>query len=164
MRQVKRLKSIGQRVTQMLASELIRCPLIIPSLPFSQLPHFDLMPALKPLLFTIILALLPLAFGFWVNASATYPPSRDYAATRCTRYCEAYGCWHATAANSPAFTRLRPLYVATIQGLSVGGTGLYAALNIAFYVILIPGLFIWLTYGALRNSGRIRQQKLRARS
>ena len=122
------------------------------------------MPVPKPFLFTLILAMLPLAFGFWVNASATYPPSRAYAATRCTRYCEAYGCRHATAANSPAFTRLRPLYVATIRGLSVGGTGLYAALNIAFYVVLIPGLLIWLTYGALRNAGRLRQQKYQARS
>ena len=118
----------------------------------------------KPFLFTLILAMLPLSFGFWVNASATYPPSRAYAATRCTRYCESYGCRHATAANSPAFTRLRPLYVATIRGLSVGGTGLYAALNIAFYVVLIPGLLIWLTYSALRNVGRLRQQKYQARS
>lgn len=120
------------------------------------------MPVPKPFLFTLILAMLPLAFGFWVNASATYPPSRAYAATRCTRYCEAYGCRHATAANSPAFTRLRPLYVATIQGLSVGGTGLYAALNIAFYVIFIPGLLTWLTYSALRNMGRIQQLKKQA--
>ena len=122
------------------------------------------MPVPKPFLFTLILAMLPLAFGFWVNASATYPPSRAYAATRCTRYCESYGCRHATAANSPAFTRLRPLSVATIRGLSVGGTGLYAALNIAFYVVLIPGLLIWLTYSALRNVGRLRQQKYQARS
>lgn len=120
------------------------------------------MPVPKPFLFTLILAMLPLAFGFWVNASATYPPSRAYAATRCTRYCEAYGCRHATAANSPAFTRLRSLYVATIQGLSVGGTGLYAALNIAFYVIFIPGLLTWLTYSALRNMGRIQQLKKQA--
>lgn len=122
------------------------------------------MPVPKPLLFTVILAMLPLAFGFWVNVSATHPPSRAYIATRCTRYCEAHGCRHATAANSPAYTRLRPLYVATIQGLSVGGSGLYATLNIAFYVVLIPGLLMWLTYGALRNIGRIRQLKYQARS
>ena len=122
------------------------------------------MPVSKPLLFTLILAMLPLAFGFWVNANAAYPPSRAYVATRCTRYCESYGCRHATAANSPAYARIRPLYVATIRGLSVGGTGLYAALNIAFYVVLIPGLLVGLTYGALRNIGRIRQQKYQARS
>lgn len=96
----------------------------------------------KPLLFTLILAMLPLAFGFWVNTSASHPPSGDFVANYCTRYCESYGCRHATAANSPAFIRLRPLYVATIQGLSVGGTGLYAALNIAFYVVFIPALLI----------------------
>jgi len=103
--------------------------------------------------------LLPLAFGYWVNATAPYPPTTAYLASRCTRYCEHHGCPHATAANSPAFFRLRPLYVATIKGLAMGGKDLYDAANIAFYLLLIPALLLWLTYGALRNMGTLRRLK-----
>ena len=95
--------------------------------------------------------MLPLAFGLWVNATAPHAPTKAYVPTRCTRYCTAHGCRHATRANSPAYFRLRPLYAATIAGLAAGGWGLYAAANIAFYLIFITGLLMWLTYGALRN-------------
>lgn len=115
---------------------------------------------LKPFLFTLLLALLPLAFGYWVNASAP-PPTRAYRAARCTRYCAAHGCRHATRANSSAYFQLRPLYRATVAALGAGGPGLYAAANIAFYLLFIPALLGWLTYGALRNAGTIRQLKNR---
>jgi hypothetical protein len=113
----------------------------------------------RPLLLTLLLALLPLAIGCWVNYTAPHPPTRAYVATRCTRYCEQHSCRHATPANSPTYFRLRPLYVATIQGLAAGGMGLYAAANIGFYVVFIPALLVWLTYGALRNIRLIRQLK-----
>ncbi len=112
---------------------------------------------MKPLLVTLFLALLPLAFGLWVNTSAPHPPTKIYSVTRCTRYCAAHGCRHATRANSPAYFRLRPLYAATIAGLMVGGGARYAAVNIGFYLVFIPGLLLWLTYGALRSARRIRQ-------
>jgi len=122
------------------------------------------MPAFKPLLLTLLLASLPLLFGFWVNYTAPLPPTSAYVAGRCTRYCVPQGCPHATAANSPAFFRMQPLYVATIQGLALGGMGLYAAANIAFYLLLIPALLLWLTYRALRNMGTIRSLKRQLRS
>ncbi|GAA4347581.1 hypothetical protein GCM10023185_02720 [Hymenobacter saemangeumensis] len=118
----------------------------------------------KALLLTMCLALLPLAFGYWVNATARHAPTDARVAGRCTRYCEQHGCPHATAANSPAFFRLKPLYVATIKFLAMGGMGLYAAANIAFYVLLIPALLLWLTYGALRNMSTIRRLKQQPRS
>lgn len=112
---------------------------------------------MKALLATLLLALLPLAFGLWVNATAPHLPTRAYVPARCTRYCAAHGCRHATRANSPAYFRLRPLYAATVAGLAAGGRGLYAAANIVCYLVLIPGLLGWLTYGALRNWRTIRQ-------
>ncbi|GAA4375069.1 hypothetical protein GCM10023186_07320 [Hymenobacter koreensis] len=105
-----------------------------------------------------LLSALPLAFGYYVNETGP-PPTYKLLADRCSRYCEKHGCPHATPANSPAFFRLRPLYVGTIKALAAGGLGLYAAANIAFYVVLIPLLLIWLTYGALRNSVLIRRIK-----
>ena len=77
---------------------------------------------MKPLLATLCLALLPLLFGFWVNTTAP-PPTRAYVPGRCTRFCAAHNCRHATRANSPAYFRLRPLYAATVRGLLLGGRG-----------------------------------------
>jgi hypothetical protein len=113
---------------------------------------------MRPLLLTFCLALLPLLFGLWVNATAP-PPTRAYVPARCTRYCAAHSCRHATRANSPAYFRLRPLYAATVRGLSAGGRELYAAANIGFYLVLIPVLLLGLTYGVLRNARLIRQLK-----
>ncbi len=113
----------------------------------------------KPFLITCLLAALPLLFGLWVNASAPHTPTHAYSPTRCTRYCAAHSCRHATRANSPAYFRLRPLYTATIRGLMLGGRARYADLNVAFYLVLMPGLLGWLTYGALRDASRIRQLK-----
>ena len=112
---------------------------------------------MRPALPTLLLAALPLLFGFWVNYTAPHPPTTRYEATRCTRYCEAHGCPHATVANSPAYFRLRPLYVLTIRALSVGGGALYGLFNIGFYVVFMPALLVWLTYGALRNAGTLRR-------
>ncbi|WP_157887161.1 hypothetical protein [Hymenobacter sp. PAMC 26628] len=103
------------------------------------------------------MALLPLAFGIWVNSTAPYPPTRAYSPAHCTRYCAAHSCRHATRANSPVYFRLRPLYAATVAGLMVGGGARYAAVNIGFYLVFISGLLLWLTYGAMRNARRIRQ-------
>jgi hypothetical protein len=105
------------------------------------------------------LALLPLLFGLWVNASASYLPTRAYAPTRCTRYCAAHSCRHATRANSPAYFRLRSLYATTIRGLMLGGRARYAGVNVAFYLMFLPSLLGWLTYGALRDAAHIRQLK-----
>ena len=108
------------------------------------------------LVFTVLLlALLPVVFGFYINETSP-PPTEKHLADRCSRYCEHYGCSHATLANSPAYFQLRPLYVATIRSLSVAGNALYITANIAFYVVLIPLLLIGLTYGALRNIVLIR--------
>jgi hypothetical protein len=112
----------------------------------------------KPFLLTCFLAFFPLLFGIWVSASAP-PPTRAYRPVRCTRYCAAHGCRHATRANSPAYFRLRPLYAATIRGLMLGGRARYAGVNVAFYLVFIPGLLCWLAYGALRNAARIRAIK-----
>ena len=116
---------------------------------------------MRPLLRTLLLALLPLAFGIWVNATAPHAPTRAYVPTRCTRYCTAHGCRHATRANSPLYFQLRPVYAATVAGLAAGGWGLYAAANSAFYLIFIPSLLTWLTYGAVRNRRTIQQLKAR---
>ena len=117
---------------------------------------------MKALFLTLLLALLPLAFGYWLNAHAPHPPTRAYRAAYCTRYCAAHGCRHATRANSPAYYQLRPLYRATVAALGAGGAGLYAAANIGFYFCLVPALLLWLTYGALRNAGTIRQLRKQA--
>jgi hypothetical protein len=119
-------------------------------------------PRLYPLLLTLLLGLLPLLLGFWVNASASHLPTRAYNPARCTRYCAAHGCRHATRTNSPAYFQLRPLYAATIRGLMLGGRARYAGVNVAFYLVLIPSLLGWLTYGALGNAARIRQLKSRS--
>ena len=83
------------------------------------------------MLSVLLLALLPVAAGVYVNETGP-PPTEKRLPARCSRYCEAYGCPHATPANSPAYFRLRPLYVATIRGLSAGGRDLYTAFNIGF--------------------------------
>lgn len=114
----------------------------------------------KNLLFTLVLASMPLLFGLWVN-SASPSPTRAYVPTRCTRYCAAHSCRHATRTNSPAYFQLRPVYTATVAALGAGGAGLYVAANVGFYLVFIPALLLWLTYGALRNASTIRQ--LRAR-
>ncbi|WP_354584941.1 hypothetical protein [Hymenobacter sp. UYCo722] len=116
---------------------------------------------MRPLLLTLLLAALPLLFGFWMNATAPHPPTSAYAAARCTRYCYAHACPHATAANSPAYFRLRPLYGLTIAALLAGGRAWYGLFNVAFYLVFIPGLLLWLTYGALRNARTLRQLKQR---
>ncbi len=114
---------------------------------------------MRPLLLTLLLATLPLLFGLWVNYTAPHPPTKAYVAARCTRYCYAHACPHATAANSPAYFRLRPLYGLTVAALSAGGGALYGVLNVAFYLVLMPVLLLWLTYGALRNAWTLRQLK-----
>lgn len=116
---------------------------------------------MRPLLLTLLLAALPLLFSFWVNETAPHPPTKAYVAARCTRYCYAHACPHATTANSPAYLRLRPLYAGTIAALSVGGGALYSLFNVAFYLVFIPGLLLWLTYGALHNARTLRQLKQR---
>jgi hypothetical protein len=113
---------------------------------------------MKSVLVTLCLTLLPLLFGLCINATAP-PPTRAYRPTRCTRYCAAHACRHVTRANSPAYFRLRPLYRATVAALAAGGAGWYAYVNIGFYLVLLPALLLWLTYGALRNRGLIRQLK-----
>jgi hypothetical protein len=113
----------------------------------------------KPLFITLCLGLLPLLFGFWVNATAP-PPTRAYSPARCTRYCAAHGCRHATRATSPAYFRLRPVYRATVAALSAGGAGWYAAANVGFYLVLLPLLLLWLTYGALRNWRTIKRLRV----
>jgi hypothetical protein len=104
----------------------------------------------------LLLAGLPVAFGIFLSETSP-PPTTARLASRCSRYCEAHGCPHATPANSPAYFRLRPVFVATIRGLMGGGRARYATVNIAFYLVLIPLLLLGLTYGALRNAVLIRQ-------
>lgn len=118
----------------------------------------------RPLLFAFLLALLPLAFGFWVNATAPHAPTKAYVPTRCTRYCTTHGCRHATRANSPVYFQLRPLYAATIAALSVGGRARYEGMNIGFYLLFIPSLLLWLTHGALRDGKHIKQLKRQLRT
>lgn len=116
---------------------------------------------MRPLLLTLLLATLPLLFGFWVNETATRPPTTAYVAARCTRYCYAHACPHVTARNSPAYLRLRSLYDGTIAALSAGGRGRYGVANVDFYLVFLPALLLWLTYGALRNAQTLRQLKQR---
>ena len=119
---------------------------------------------MRPLLLTLLLAALPLLFGFWVNATAPHRPTTAYVAARCTRSCTLHGCRHATRANSPAYWRLRPVYAATVAALAAGGRGRYAAVNVAVYLVLVPGLLLWLCHGALRNMGTIRGLKNQLRA
>lgn len=110
----------------------------------------------------LMLALLPLAFGIYINETSPAPTEKRLP-TRCSRYCEAHNCPHATPANSPAYFQLRPLYDATIQGLSMGGRQFYALANISFYLVLMPLLLLGLTYGALRNMVLIHRLKAQDR-
>jgi hypothetical protein len=110
------------------------------------------------MLLVLLLALLPVAFGVYINETSP-PPTNSRLPGRCSRYCEAHGCPHATPANSPAYFRLRPLFVATIRGLMGGGREWYAVVNICFYLVLVPLLLLGLTYGAMRNAVLIRQLK-----
>ncbi|NML67059.1 hypothetical protein HHL22_17775 [Hymenobacter sp. RP-2-7] len=111
---------------------------------------------MRSVLLTLLLASLPIVLGYYLNASAP-PPTSRYERARCTRYCAAHGCRHATRANSPAYYHLRPLYVATVRGLHAGGAGNYVLMNILFYLLLLPILLVWLTYAALRDARRLRQ-------
>ena len=111
------------------------------------------------LLLTLLLASLPVLFGGYVNETAPHLPTTRYVASRCTRYCEAHGCPHATAVNSPAYWQLKPLYRATIAALGAGGARWYAAANIAVFLAALPLLLLGLTYGLLRNAVLIRQLK-----
>lgn len=115
---------------------------------------------MRPVRLTLLLALLPLLVGFGVN-SISPPATRALSATHCTRYCYFHECPHATRANSPAYFRLRTLYAATIKGLAAGGIKWYLKANVAFYLVLIPLLLTWLTYGVLRNARAILDLKLR---
>ena len=118
-----------------------------------------MLPAARPLLLTLLLALLPLAFGYWVNTHAPYPTSRAHAAGHCTRYCALHHCTHATRANSPAYFQLRPVYDATVRSLAAGGRGWYVATNVVVYLCLLPLLLAWLTYGVVRNAHSISRLK-----
>ena len=106
----------------------------------------------------LLLALLPGAFGAYVNETSPQPTSR-LLPNRCSRYCEAHACPHATRANSPAYFELQPIYAATVRGLAAGGKRYYAAANIAFYLVLVPLVLLGLAYGALRNMLLIRRLK-----
>lgn len=117
---------------------------------------------LKLLLAVLLLALLPLGLEAYVNETSP-APTKKLLADRCSRYCERHGCEHDTPANSPMYFRLRPLYQATVRALGAGGAGLYATFNIVFYVLLLPALLVWLTYGALRNMVLIRRLKTQRR-
>jgi hypothetical protein len=116
---------------------------------------------MRSLLLTLLLASLPILFGYYLNASAP-PPTSRYQPARCTRYCATHGCRHATRANSPAYFRLRPLYAATVRGLHAGGASNYVLVNILFYLLLLPSLLLWLTYGALRDAQRLHQLRRHA--
>ena len=118
-----------------------------------------MLPAARPLLLTLLLALLPLAFGYWVNTHAPYPASRAHAAGHCTRYCALHHCTHAMRANSQAYFQLRPVYDATVRALAAGGRGWYVATNVVVYLCLLPLLLAWLTYGVVRNAHSISSLK-----
>lgn len=116
-----------------------------------------MLPAARPLLLLLLLALLPIGFGYWVNTHAPYPASRTQAAGHCTRYCALHYCTHTTRANSRAYLHLRPIYDATVRALAAGGRGWYVATNVVVYLGVLPLLLSWLTYGALRNARTIRR-------
>ncbi len=117
-----------------------------------------MLPAFRPLLLTLLLALLPVLLGFAVNYTAPRPPTAELVAGRCTRYCHDHVCPHAVAANSPAYFRLRPLYGLTIRVLSAGGGGpVYVLANLLVFLVGIPLLLLRLTYTVLRDAGAIRR-------
>ncbi|MFD2787361.1 hypothetical protein [Hymenobacter rubripertinctus] len=117
-----------------------------------------MLPAFRPLLLTILLALLPLLVGFAVNAAAPHPPTAALVAGRCTRYCHDHACPHTTLATSPAYYRLRPLYGLTIRALSAGGGGTaYVIANLLVYLVVIPLLLLRLTYAVLRDALLLRR-------
>lgn len=117
-----------------------------------------MLPALRPLLLTSLLALLPLLFGLAVNTAAPYPPTEARAATHCTRYCHDHACPHATRANSPAYFRLRPLYDGTVRALSAGGGGsAYILANLLVFLVGIPLVLLRLIYAVVRDARAIRR-------
>ena len=113
---------------------------------------------MRPVRLTLLLALLPLLVGIGLNFFSP-PPTRTRSASRCTRYCYFHACPHATRANSPAYFRLRPVYAATIRGLSAGGRRWYVTANLVFFVALVPVSLICLTYGTLRDARAISEMK-----
>lgn len=113
----------------------------------------------KAVFLTLLLATLPLAFGYYLTETAPHRPTIAYHAAYCTRHCTLHGCRHATPANSPAYFQLRPVYAGTIWALKLGGR--YELANVGLYVMLVPALLLVLTYGALRDAGRIRQLRQR---
>ena len=48
-----------------------------------------------------------------------------------------------------------------MAALSVGGGARYGLLNVAFYLVFIPGLLLWLTCGVLGNARTLWQLKQR---
>lgn len=117
-----------------------------------------MLPALRPLLLAVLLALLPLLFGLAVNTAAPHPPTASGAPTYCTRYCHNHACLHATPANSLAYFQLRPLYGLTVQTLSAGGKGApYILANLLVFLVAIPVLLLRLTYAVLRDAHVIRR-------
>ena len=113
---------------------------------------------MRPVRLTLLLALLPLVVGIGLNFFSP-TPTHARLATRCTRYCYFHACPHATKANSPAYFWLRPVYAATKRGLSAGGRKWYVTVNVAVYLVLVPLLLTWLTYGVLRDARTIRRLK-----
>ena len=117
-----------------------------------------MLPALRPLLLTGLLTLLPLLFGLAVNTAAPHPRTAAYAPTYCTRYCHDHTCSHATPANSPAYFQLRPLYGSTVRALSAGGGGAaYILANLLVFLVTLPLLLLRLTYAVLRDARTIRR-------
>jgi hypothetical protein len=47
-----------------------------------------------------------------------------------------------------------------VAALAAGGAGWYAAANVGFYLVLLPVLLLWLTYGALRNWRTIKRLRV----
>jgi hypothetical protein len=117
-----------------------------------------MVPALRPLLLTSLLALLPLLFGLTVNMAAPHPPTATRALTHCTRYCHDHACPHATPSNSSVYFQLRPLYGATVRALSAGGGGTaYVLANLVVFLVAIPCVLLRLTYAVLRDARAIRR-------
>ncbi|WP_157530912.1 hypothetical protein [Hymenobacter norwichensis] len=117
-----------------------------------------MLPVIRPLLLTGLLALLPLLFGLAVNTAAPHPPTAARAPAHCTRYCHDHACSHATPANSPAYFQLRPLYGYTVRALAAGGGGTtYVLANLLVFLVAIPLLLLRLTYAVLRDARTIRR-------
>ncbi|WP_022826281.1 hypothetical protein [Hymenobacter norwichensis] len=117
-----------------------------------------MLPALRPLLLTGLLALLPLLFGLVINTAAPHPPTAARTPTHCTRYCHNHACPHATPANSPAYFQLRPLYGSIVRALATGGGGTtYILANLLVFLVAIPLLLLRLTYAVLRDARTIRR-------